>query len=141
MTKHKFRYGEDWYTICVTQDDWWIEESIFDMPEGMLRAGNEFALENGMAMPAEMCPTCRKANMILEKGNYSLQSVARLGGRSLVVPDIERRRCPECDEMVFPGASCDKIDQAVQRAVDALFETAIKTQQERNTHASQNKTD
>ena len=117
MTKHPFRYGEETYTICITRDDWWIEEPV-DMPERMISSANEFALENGMAMPAEMCPTCRKANMIAEKGNYTLQSVARLGGRSLVVPDIERRRCPECDEMVFPGTSCDKIDKAVQRAAE-----------------------
>jgi len=48
MTKHPFRYGEETYTICVTTDDWWIEESISDMPERMIKAANEFALEHGM---------------------------------------------------------------------------------------------
>jgi hypothetical protein len=49
MKSYPFRYGEETYTICVTSDDWWIEESIPDMSERMMRAGTEFALEHGMA--------------------------------------------------------------------------------------------
>ena len=47
MTKHRFRFGEEWYTICVTIDDWWIEESV-DMSTKMMAAGEEFALDHGM---------------------------------------------------------------------------------------------
>ena len=47
MTKHRFRFGEEWYTICITIDDWWIEESV-DMSTKMMTAGEEFALDHGM---------------------------------------------------------------------------------------------
>ena len=47
MTKHRFRFGEEWYTICITIDDWWIEESV-DMSTKMMAAGEEFALDHGM---------------------------------------------------------------------------------------------
>jgi hypothetical protein len=46
MTKHRFRFGEDWYTICVTIDDWWLEEELVDMSDDMMRAGEEFAIEH-----------------------------------------------------------------------------------------------
>jgi len=46
-TKHKFYYGEETYTICVTRDDWWLEESL-NMSDLMMKCGEEFALENGM---------------------------------------------------------------------------------------------
>ena len=46
-TKHKFYYGEETYTICITIDDWWIEESL-NMSDLMMKCGEEFALENGM---------------------------------------------------------------------------------------------
>ena len=46
-TKHKFYYGEETYTICITTDDWWIEEPV-DMSTKMMAAGEEFALEHGM---------------------------------------------------------------------------------------------
>ena len=45
MTKHRFRFGEEWYTMCITIDDWWLEECV-DMSENMLAAGEEFAIEH-----------------------------------------------------------------------------------------------
>ena len=48
MTKHKFRYREEEYTICITRDDWWLEDGPSDMSERMMKAGEEFALEHGM---------------------------------------------------------------------------------------------
>ena len=51
MNKYPFKYNEETYTICVTNDDWWIEEEIEEMPERMMQAGTEFALEHGMEMP------------------------------------------------------------------------------------------
>jgi len=53
-TKHKFYYGEETYTICVTKDDWWLEEPV-DMSELMMKCGEEFALENGMLPPEGLC--------------------------------------------------------------------------------------
>ena len=51
MTRYKFHYNENDYTICVTNDDWWIEEELEEMPLGMIRAGTEFAMEHGMEHP------------------------------------------------------------------------------------------
>jgi len=45
VTKHKFYYGEETYTICITKDDWWLDEPV-DMSERMMRAGEEFANEH-----------------------------------------------------------------------------------------------
>jgi len=45
ITKHRFRFGEEWYTMCITIDDWWIEE-VGDMSDDMMRAGEEFAIEH-----------------------------------------------------------------------------------------------
>ena len=117
MKKHKFRYGEENYTICITRDDWWIEEPV-DMPERMISAANEFALENGMDevtkhLPNSLCPTCKDGVLATVVGNYTLKSVARLGGKSLVLKDIIRDECPKCGGMIFPWQSCKKIDDSV----------------------------
>ncbi len=50
VTRHRFRFGEETYTICVTKDDWWIEESL-NMSDLMMRCGEEFALDHGMLPP------------------------------------------------------------------------------------------
>ena len=66
--KHKFYYGEETYTICVTKDDWWIEE-VGDMSERMMRAGEEFALENGMLSPEGLCVERVDKEIQTQKGN------------------------------------------------------------------------
>ena len=48
MKKHKFRYGEEEYTMCIMINDWWLEDGPADIPTRMMTAGNEFALEHGM---------------------------------------------------------------------------------------------
>ena len=48
ITEHNFSWGEETYTICVSEDDWSIDESLVDMSEAMMKAGTEFALEHGM---------------------------------------------------------------------------------------------
>jgi len=113
FTKHRFRFGEEWYTICVSMDDWWLEEPV-DMSEGMMRAGNEFALENGMLPPKELCPTCRKSNMVEVTEEYKLHSVHKLNGESFVVPNVTRRQCLKCGEQVFTMSECEKIEAAIQ---------------------------
>lgn len=45
ITKHRFRFGEEWYTMCITTDDWWLEECV-EMSQNMLAAGEEFAIEH-----------------------------------------------------------------------------------------------
>ena len=118
MIKGKFRYGEDWYDITVTENDWYVHD-VGDMPERMISAANEFALEHGMRndnRPPEshlLCPTCREGTLVTVTKDYTLQSVARLGGRSLVVKDIIREECQKCGEQIFPWLSCEKIDAAV----------------------------
>jgi hypothetical protein len=46
ITRHRFRFGEEWYTMCITIDDWWLEEELVDMSDDMMRAGEEFAIEH-----------------------------------------------------------------------------------------------
>ena len=118
MIKGKFRYGEDWYDITVTENDWYVHD-VGDMPERMISAANEFALEHGMrndSRPPEsnsLCPTCREGTLVTVTKDYTLQSVARLGGKSLVVKNITREECYKCGEQIFPWPPCEKIDAAV----------------------------
>ena len=113
MKKHKFRYGEEEYTICITKDDWWIDEPV-DMPERMISSANEFALENGMAPPAELCPTCRKAHTVEITGDYRLNSVCKLNGEPFTIPSITRTQCPKCKDEFFTMPECEKIEAAIQ---------------------------
>jgi hypothetical protein len=68
VTKHKFYYGEETYTICVTKDDWWLEECV-DMSDNMMKAGEEFALENGMLPPEGLCVERVDKEIQTQKGN------------------------------------------------------------------------
>jgi len=47
ITEHNFRWGEETYTIRVSEDDWSIDD-VADMSGAMMKAGTEFALEHGM---------------------------------------------------------------------------------------------
>ena len=98
-TKHKFYYGEETYTICVTRDDWWLEDGPADMSNLMMKCGEEFALENGMLPPLppkELCPTCRKSNTIEFTGDVKMDTVCKLNGEPFTVPNITRTQCPVC---------------------------------------------
>ena len=112
-TKHKFYYGEETYTICVTKDDWWIEE-VGDMSERMMRAGEEFALENGMLPLAELCPTCRKSNTVEVTGDIKMDTVCKLNGEPFTVPNITRTQCPMCKDEFFTMSEMKKIEAAIQ---------------------------
>ena len=112
VTKHKFYYGEETYTICITKDDWWLEEPV-DMSELMMRCGEEFALDHGMLPPAELCPTCRKANTVEITGDYKMDSVHKLNGESFTVPNITRTQCPKCEDEFFFMSECEKIEAAI----------------------------
>lgn len=113
MTKHKFRYKEEHYTMCITLDDWWLEDGPSDMSEGMIKSGQEFALEHGMLPPKELCPTCRKATTTKVTKDYRLESVAKLNGEPFVVPNVTRDECPKCGEQLFTMSECEKIEAAV----------------------------
>ena len=114
MTKHKFRYKEEHYTMCITLDDWWLEDGPSYMSEGMMKAGQEFALERGMLSPKEICPTCREANTVNVTKDYRLDSVAKLGGEPFVVLNVTRDECPKCGEQLFTMSECEKIEAAVE---------------------------
>ena len=54
VNKVKFRWGEETYTLCVTQDDCWLEDGPSDISHRMLKGMDELALENGMLPPARV---------------------------------------------------------------------------------------
>ena len=113
VTKHKFYYGEETYTICVTKDDWWLEESV-DMSDLMMKCGEEFALDHGMLPPAELCPTCRESNTVEFTGDIKMDSVCKLNGEPFTVPNITRTQCPKCKDEFFFMSECEKIEAAIQ---------------------------
>jgi len=51
VNKVKFYWGEETYTLCVTQDDCWLEDGPSDISHRMLKGMDEIALENGMLPP------------------------------------------------------------------------------------------
>ena len=105
VTKHKFRYGEETYTICITVDDWWLDEPV-DMSERMMKAGTEFALENGMAPPADLCSWCNDGTYVDTNQDY------RVGRR--VIKNLEIRKCNKCDHIVLPSKSVVKVDDVLE---------------------------
>jgi hypothetical protein len=116
-TKHKFYYGEETYTICVTRDDWWLEDGPADMSNLMMKCGEEFALENGMLPPLppkELCPTCRKSNTVEVTGDVKMDTVCKLNGEPFTVPNITRTQCPVCKDEFFFMSECEKIEAAIQ---------------------------
>jgi hypothetical protein len=60
MNKVKFRWGEETYTLCVTQDDCWLEDGPSDISDRMLKGMDELAMENGMLPPKGLCAGCWK---------------------------------------------------------------------------------
>ena len=106
-TKHKFYYGEETYTICVTKDDWWIEE-VGDMSERMMRAGEEFALENGMLPPAELCIECWNGKYVDVVEDY------HIGGTT--IKDLDLHRCYRCGHTTLPWQSVEKVDKVLEAA-------------------------
>ena len=99
--------------MCITPGDWWLEDGPSDMPEGMMKAGQEFALEHGMLPPRELCPTCREANTVNVTKDYRLDSVAKLNGEPFVVPNVTMDECHKCGEQLFTMPECEKIEAAV----------------------------
>ena len=104
-TKHKFYYGEETYTICVTKDDWWIEE-VGDMSDKMMEAGEEFALENGMLPPKGKCADCYK-------GTYEdIVEDYHIGG--IIIKHLNLHRCYRCGHTTLPWASVERVDKETQ---------------------------
>jgi hypothetical protein len=108
VTKHKLRFGEEWYTICVTIDDWWLEDGPSDMSEKMMRAGEEFALENGMLPPKVLCSECRKGIYVDVVDDYTRAGV--------IIRNLDMNRCPNCRHTTLPWASAERVDKALEEA-------------------------
>jgi len=108
VTKHKLRFGEEWYTICVTIDDWWLEDGPSDMSEKMMRAGEEFALENGMLPPKVLCSECRKGIYVDVVDDYLISGV--------IIRNLDMNRCPNCRHTTLPWASVERVDKALEEA-------------------------
>ena len=105
-TKHKFYYGEETYTICVTRDDWWLEDGPADMSNRMMDAGEEFAMENGMLPPAEKCVECWKGKYVAIVEDY------HIGGKT--IKDLDLHRCYKCGHTVLPWQSSDRVDKVLE---------------------------
>jgi len=108
VTKHKLRFGEEWYTICVTIDDWWLEDGPSDMSEKMMRAGEEFALENGMLPPKVLCSECRKGIYVDVVDDYTIAGV--------IIRNLDMNRCPSCRHTTLPWASVERVDKVLEEA-------------------------
>jgi hypothetical protein len=104
-TKHKFYYGEETYTICVTKDDWWLEEPV-DMSELMMKCGEEFALDHGMMPPEGLCVECWKGKYLDVVEDY------HIGGTT--IKDLDLRRCYKCKHTVLPWQSADRVDKVLE---------------------------
>jgi hypothetical protein len=108
-TKHKFYYGEETYTICVTTDDWWLEDGPADMPNRMMDAGEEFALENGMLPTEGLCVECRKGKYVDVVEDYLI------GGTT--IKDLDLRRCYRCKHTVLPWQSAERVDKVLEALI------------------------
>ena len=104
-TKHNFYYGEETYTICVTKDDWWLEESI-NMSDLMMKCGEEFALDHGMLPPADLCVECRKGKYVDVVEDY------HIGGTT--IKELDLHRCYRCGHTTLPWASVERVDKEIQ---------------------------
>ena len=107
MKKHKFRYGEEEYTICITRDDWWIEEPV-DMPERMISSANEFALENGMAPDTNLCAGCNDGTYVNTTRNYHVADK--------ILEGLHLRCCDKCGHTILPAESVEKVDKILEES-------------------------
>ncbi len=107
VTKHNFRYGEETYTICITIDDWWLDESV-DMSERMMKAGTEFALDHGMLPREGLCVECYKGKYVDVIEDY------HIGGTT--IKDLDLHRCYRCGHTTLPWQSVEKVDKVLEVA-------------------------
>ena len=105
ITKHKFRYGEEEYTICITRDDWWIDEPV-DMPERMITAANEFALEHGMAPAADLCAGCNDGTYVNTSKDY------HVGAK--ILEGLTIGKCDKCGHTILPSESIARVDEVLE---------------------------
>ena len=127
-TKHRFRFGEEWYTICVAKDDWWLEDGPADMSNRMMDAGEEFALENGMLPSAAVCVECRIGDYVDIVEDY------HIGGTT--IKDLDLHRCSTCGHTTLPWNSVQKVDKVLEalilpctssEKIDKALEKAMKS--------------
>ena len=108
MNKVKFYWGEETYTLCVTQDDCWLEDGPSDISDRMLKGMDELAMENGMLPPKVLCAECRKGIYVDVVDDYTIAGV--------MIRNLDMNRCPSCRHTTLPWASVERVDKALEEA-------------------------
>jgi len=106
MNKVKFRWGEETYTLCVTQDDCWLEDGPSDISDRMLKGMDELAMENGMLPPKGLCAECWKGTYEAIVEDY------HIGGET--IKDLDLERCPRCRHTILPWQSVERVDKVLE---------------------------
>lgn len=108
VNKVKFRWGEETYTLCVTQDDCWLEDGPSDISDRMLKGMDELAMENGMLPPKGLCAGCWR-------GTYEdIVEDYHIGGTT--IKGLDLHRCPKCGHTTLPWQSVEKVDKVLEAA-------------------------
>ena len=108
MNKVKFRWGEETYTLCVTQDDCWLEDGPSDISDRMLKGMDELAMENGMLPPKVLCTECHKGIYVDVVDDYLISGV--------IIRNLDMNRCPSCRHTTLPWASVERVDKVLEEA-------------------------
>jgi DNA-directed RNA polymerase subunit RPC12/RpoP len=103
MNKVKFRWGEETYTLCVTQDDCWLEDGPSDISDRMLKGMDELAMESGMLPPKGLCAGCWKGTYEAIVEDY------HIAGET--IKDLDLHRCPKCGHTTLPWQSVERVDE------------------------------
>ena len=108
VNKVKFRWGEETYTLCVTQDDCWLEDGPSDISDRMLKGMDELAMENGMLPPKGLCAGCWR-------GTYEdIVEDYHIGGTT--IKDLDLHRCYRCGHTTLPWQSVERVDKVLEAA-------------------------
>jgi hypothetical protein len=112
MNKVKFRWGEETYALCVTQDDCWLEDGPSDISHRMLKGMDELALENGMLPSAAVCVECRIGDYVDIVEDY------HIGGTT--IKDLDLHRCYRCGHTTLPWTSVERVDKVLEENKKAM---------------------
>ncbi len=106
MNKVKFYWGEETYTLCVTQDDCWLEDGPSDISDRMLKGMDELALENGMLPPEGQCVECYNGKYVDVVEDYHIAGIT--------IKDLNLHRCYRCGHITLPWTSVERVDKETQ---------------------------
>jgi putative zinc finger/helix-turn-helix YgiT family protein len=78
-------------------------------------------------MDKKMCPICSKGRLLDKDGPFETSYVDRKGEeRSLILPNIQRRRCENCNEEILDDTATREIEAARRSAMGLLSATEIR---------------